>query len=67
MTGYLPLGKITKGQFAAYESVRQSGRWNMFDPNAQRASGLDRKTYISVLHYYSELNKKWPDVRRNTQ
>lgn len=39
----------------AYEDVRQSGRFNMFDPRARRTSGLSRERYLFVLKNYSEI------------
>ena len=53
----------TKEQFEAYESVRQSGAYNMFDERARELSGLNKKDYISVMKNYSELCKLYPDVR----
>ena len=38
-----------------YEKVRQGGRWNMFDPRAQRATGLSRDDYLDCLKNYTEL------------
>ena len=55
---------ITKQDFEDYERVRAGGRWNMFDPNAQRATGLNRETYLAVMWHYMVLMEKWPDVRK---
>lgn len=38
-----------------YEKVRQSGRHNMFFPEARRATGLDSERYAFVLHHYTAL------------
>ena len=59
MADYLPFESLTRADFEAYEDVRLSGRWNMFTPQARDASGLDRQTYISVLHVYTELKRKF--------
>ena len=59
-----PVEEITRAEFEAYESVRARGRWNMFDRNAQRATGLNRETYFGVLKNYGVLAQKWPDVRK---
>ena len=54
-----PMEQITKEDFDAYEAVRLSGRFNMFDPRARELSGLDRVTYLGVIKNYTELAKKW--------
>lgn len=38
-----------------YERVRQGGRWNMFFPQAQKATGLSGKDYSFVMRHYVEL------------
>lgn len=53
----------TKEEFIMFEKIRQSGRFNMYDPQAQIYSGLNEKTYMEVLKNYSELNLKYPEVR----
>lgn len=50
--------KFTKKQFGnwiRYELVRLSGKWNMYDPNARRETGLTNKEYSFVMKNYSEL------------
>ena len=51
--------KITKKDFDSFEDVRTSGAWNMFDPRAIEASGLDKKVYLNVMSEYSELKEKY--------
>ena len=41
-----------------YEHVRVSGEYNMYDPRAQQASGLDDDEYMFVMKNYSELRKQ---------
>lgn len=41
----------------AYERVRQSGRFNMYDPRARRATKLDDEVYAFVMDHYSELRE----------
>lgn len=38
-----------------YERVRQGGRYNMYDPRARGATGLDGDEYRFVMKNYSEL------------
>ena len=52
----------TKEQFAAYVQVQYLGLWNMFSPEALRATGLSKDTYISVMEHYSELAEKYQEV-----
>jgi len=52
--------KFTKRQISdweIYEKVRQGGRFNMFDPNARRLTGLSRERYMFALENYSELKE----------
>ena len=52
--------EITKEQFEAYESIRQSGIINMFDiKTVEILSGLNRKQIIRIMKNYSELMKKY--------
>ena len=54
------MAKFTKEQildFNAFEEVRKSGRFNMFDPNARRVSGLEKEEYRFVMKNYSELKE----------
>ena len=58
--------EITKDEFRAYEGVRASGVTNMFMVSTvEDLSGLDRETIFEIMKQYSELNKKYPDVRKN--
>ena len=41
--------------FRKYEKVRQSGCWNMFDPQARQKTGLTKEDYLFVMKNYSEL------------
>lgn len=41
----------------AYERVRQSGRWNMFDPRARRETKLSSERYSFVMKHYSDLKE----------
>ena len=50
--------KFTPEQIAnviAFEKVRQSGEFNMFDPRAAIASGLRYSEYTFVMENYFEL------------
>ena len=51
--------KITKDDFDAFEQIRTYGAWNMFDPRAIEASGLDRKIYLDIMSEYSKLKEKY--------
>ena len=50
--------KFTPGDiraWKAYEKVRASGRFNMFDPRAMRETGLNEKQYSFVMNNFSVL------------
>jgi len=59
--GEASMKDITEKQFLAFEGVRRYGRWNMFDPMAKVASGLDKDTYFGVILHYVELKEKYKD------
>ena len=53
------MNDITGEDFVAFDEVRRYGRWNMFDPMAKKATGLDNDTYFGVIHHYNELKEKY--------
>ena len=56
--------EITKEDFQEYEDVRQSGVTNMFMlSTVQYLTGLSKKQLIYIMQNYTELCKKYPDVR----
>ena len=57
------LAELTEADFKAYERVRVLGYFNMFDPRAESASGLDTATYLGVLTHYEALMEIFPHVR----
>jgi hypothetical protein len=50
-------------QWAAFERVRAGGRFNMFDPRARAATGLDDDDYLFVMENYTELKEAEEKVR----
>ena len=38
-----------------YEEVRQRGRFNMYDPNARRLTGLSPSAYSYCMKHYETL------------
>jgi hypothetical protein len=51
--------------FRAYEEVRKSGRFNMFDPRARKRTGLTSDEYMFVMHNYGKL-KSVVDTKKET-
>jgi hypothetical protein len=41
--------------FEAYEQVRESAEYNMFDPRAAQAAGLNKDQHIFVMENYTAL------------
>ena len=41
--------------WSSFERVRTSGRYNMHDPRARRATGLDGGAYSFVMQNFSRL------------
>ena len=59
---------ISKIQFQAYEEVRASGITNMWDVDfVCELSGLEREECLEIMKNYSELNAKYPGVRKSPQ
>lgn len=57
--------EISKEDFERYESVRVSGKTNMFDLVAvEDLSGLDRDKIKAIILHYDELDKLYPDVKK---
>ena len=61
-----PLDQITERDYATYERVRRTGKYNMLDAQAIRDSGLDKSTYLGVLTHYALLMEKFPNVREDS-
>jgi len=57
--------EITKKEFEAYESVRESGVTNMFAVKiVSGISGLSKKQILYIMKNYDEICKKYPGVRK---
>ena len=58
--------KITEEELQEYEKVRVSGVTNMWAVDVvEDLSGLDRDTIRSIMEHYTDLNKKYPGVRKS--
>jgi hypothetical protein len=57
------MNEITKEEFQAFEDVRAGGGFNMFSLDARESTGLSKEKYTTIMKNYTELCKKWPDVR----
>lgn len=56
---------ITKEEFESYEAVRVSGVTNMFAVDVVcELSGLTREKVMTIIKSYGDLNKLYPDVRK---
>ena len=51
---------VTKEDWDAYLRVQKSGKYNMYDPKALMASGLDKSTYMTIIHNYEKLAEQYP-------
>ena len=59
----MKLEDITKGDFAAYEDVRESGILNMWSSQVEDIAGITKETKLAIMKHYGELCSKWPDIR----
>ena len=51
--------QITKDEFLDYETVRRSGFYNMFDPQAREMTDLSKSKWVTIIKNYSELKDKY--------
>tara|TARA_R100000656_G_C3949035_1_gene128080 strand:+ start:422 stop:751 length:330 start_codon:yes stop_codon:yes gene_type:complete len=52
---------ISKDHFIAFESVRRYGKWNMYDPTAKKATGLEEGIYLEIIENYQKYEKEYRD------
>lgn len=43
--------------FKKYVRVQMGGRYNMFDPRARAATGMDKDEYVFVMENYDKLKE----------
>tara|TARA_Y100001938_G_scaffold11802_1_gene14659 strand:+ start:1188 stop:1361 length:174 start_codon:yes stop_codon:yes gene_type:complete len=55
------MSQVTKEQFKAYKKVQNSGRYNMFTPDAMLATGLDKTTYFEIIDKYSKYKEQFEE------
>ena len=48
---------IQLAHWRAYERVRSSGRYNMYDPRARQAASLTEDEYVFVMDNFDELRQ----------
>jgi|TARA_R100001530_G_scaffold3327_1_gene4967 hypothetical protein len=62
----MSFNEISEDVFQAYEDVRVSGATNMYDvPMVMQLAGglISKKEVATIMDNYSELMKKYPNVR----
>ena len=62
----MSFNEISEEEFEAYEDVRVSGETNMYDiPMVMMMAQdlLSKKQILTIMDNYSELKKKYPQVR----
>lgn len=62
LTDILEESKL-KDKLFRYEIVRIDGKYNMLDQRARQLVGLDIGDYTYIIHNYSELMKKYPEIK----
>ena len=50
---------ISKDHFIAFESVRRYGKWNMYDPAARTATGLEKDIFLEIIENYQKYEKQY--------
>ena len=46
-------------EWQSYLRVQKSGRFNMLDPQAISATGLDEKSYFKIIKNYDEFVREY--------
>tara|TARA_R100001530_G_scaffold131746_1_gene103601 strand:- start:116 stop:292 length:177 start_codon:yes stop_codon:yes gene_type:complete len=46
-------------EWQSYLRVQKSGRFNMLDPQAISATGIDKKSYFEIVKHYSEFKDEY--------
>lgn len=54
---------ILRKNFEKYENIRQQGCYNMFDQKTRILTGLTDREYKYILANYTELKKKFKDIK----
>ena len=52
---------ISKDEFLDYETVRRSGFYNMFDPQAREMTDLSKDEWVTIMQEYKKLDEAWSD------
>jgi hypothetical protein len=47
--------------YLAYETVRVSGLFNMFDPRAREATGLTKEDFLFVMGQFNSLRQQFEE------
>ena len=50
---------ITKEEFEQYRDVQDSGKFNMFTPQAREMTSLSKDKWIEIIKNYSQLKDKY--------
>jgi len=52
---------VSKDDFNSFLDVRNSGDYNMYDPNARAEAGLSKETWLAIMKNFDELVKEYGD------
>lgn len=50
---------ITKDKFNQFQTVREDGSYNMFDPRARAMTDLTKDEWVTIMQEYEKLEKHW--------
>ena len=50
---------VTQKDFLKFEEVRESGTYNMFDPQAREMTDLSKEQWFTIMRDYDKLKKAW--------
>jgi hypothetical protein len=57
-----PVSTITEKEFRAYLEVQRWGKYNMFDIEAEKETGLTHDKYTTIMAQYSKLRELYPET-----
>ena len=53
--------KITRGQFLNFKKLKESGLYNMIDPNIRRILDITKEQHRYILENYEHLEEVFSD------
>jgi hypothetical protein len=56
--------KVQMAQFDRYVQVQKSGKYNMLDPMAGAAAGLDKEEHLFIIRNYGAMARQKEGIKK---